>query len=63
MVDIDVIRQKADALGLSFTQLEEKADIGNGVIGKWRKASPNIATLQKVSDVLGCKIEDLIKKE
>ena len=63
MVDIAVIRQKANAMGMSLSQLEEAAGVGNGVIGKWRNASPNIETIQKIANVLKCKIEDLLKKE
>lgn len=60
MVDIETIRKKAAELNLNLTQLEEKAGVANGVIGKWKTSSPNIDTLQKVARVLKCPLEELL---
>lgn len=60
MVDIEAIRKKAAELNLNLTQLEEKAGVANGVIGKWKTSSPNIDTLQKVARVLKCPLEELL---
>lgn len=38
--------------GMTIRQLEMKAGIGNGAIGKWRFASPKLSTLQRVADAL-----------
>lgn len=63
MVDIEEIRALAKAKNLSLTQLEKEAGIANGVIGKWKTNSPNIDTLLKVCNVLGCNADQLIRKE
>ena len=60
MVNVDVIKKKAEALELSLTQLEAKAGVANGVIGKWKTSSPNMETLQKVTKVLDCTIDELL---
>ena len=52
-MNIDKIREKANSKGMSLTQLEEAAGIGNGVIGKWKEVSmPNMRTLTKIATVL-----------
>lgn len=60
MVNIELIRAKAQKKGLSLAQLEKRLDIGNGTIGKWKESSPNIATIKKVADFLKISIDDLI---
>ena len=60
MVNVDAIREKAEAFGLSLTQLESKAGVANGVIGQWKTGSPNMETLQKVTKVLNCTIDELL---
>ena len=63
MINVDLIQAKASALGLSFAALERRADIANGVIRKWAENSPNLETVKKVADVLGCTVDDLLVKE
>lgn len=41
---------------MSIRQLEMKAGIGNGVIGKWRYVMPELRSLQKAADALGVPI-------
>lgn len=38
---------------MTIRQLEMKAGIGNGTIGKWRFQSPRLDSVQKVADALG----------
>lgn len=58
------IKRLADEKKLSITQVEEKSNIGNGTIGKW-KAGHNNATLNSLSAVanaLECSVSDLLKE-
>lgn len=60
MVNIELIKAKAKALGLNISQLESKAGIANGTIGKWNIKKPYAETLQKVAGVLGCTVDELL---
>lgn len=62
MINMEVLRQKADAKGLNFSALERRADLGNGVIARWATSSPSLTSVQKVAAVLECNIDDLIIK-
>lgn len=44
----------------SIFQLEIEADLGNGTIGRWKKAKPRIDTLMKVATALEVPIEVLL---
>ena len=59
------IRVIARERGMSLTQLEVAAGLGNGTIGKWDIYSPRVDRLMAVADVLGVTVNDLlgIKKE
>lgn len=48
--------------GMSICQLEKKAGIGNGVIGKWDKSMPSLSNLFKVADALGVTVNTLLKE-
>lgn len=63
MVSTDIIAEKAAALGMTFASLERKADIANGSIARWKESSPNLETIRKVADVLGCTVDDLMIKD
>ena len=64
MVDENILRAKAAKKGLSIWALEKAAELGNGAIGKWfNNKNPNIETIKKVADVLGCTVDDLLVKE
>ncbi len=49
--------------GMSIRELEEKAGIGNGVVGKWRTKSPTLDSLEKVAKALRVPVITLIGKE
>lgn len=49
--------------GMSIRELEEKAGIGNGVVGKWRTKSPTLDSLEKVAKALRVPVVTLIGKE
>lgn len=59
----DKIKKLADEKGISIYALEKKAGLENGAIGKWRKSSPTISSLQKVADALEVPITKLVEKE
>lgn len=57
----DNIKTLADKKGISIAEIEKRARIGNGIIGKWKESSPNIDSLVKVAKVLGVSINTLTK--
>lgn len=48
---------------ITLTALEDKAGIAHGIIGKWKNAEPNIATLRKVAEALDVSVTKLIGEE
>lgn len=51
---------------ISIKQLERKAGLKNGAIGKWKTCSPTLKNLEKVASTLGISVTTLIleaKKE
>lgn len=58
----EVIAEMAKERGISIKSLEEAAGIGNGTIGKWRTLKPNLGNLEKVANVLGVNVVDIISK-
>ena len=63
MINMEVLKKKADEKGLNFAALERRADLGNGVIARWATSTPSLSSVQKVAAVLECHIDDLIIKE
>ena len=58
----DNIKAIADKKGLSIAEIEKKARLSNGIIGKWREAAPNVDSLVKVAKVLNVSVNTLIKE-
>lgn len=56
----DKIKSICDKRDMSIAELEKRAEVGNGTVGKWREYTPNVATLAKVAKALDVKLEDLI---
>lgn len=48
---------------LTKAKVEAGAGLGNGTIESWKDGNPTISNLEKVANVLGCEVEDLVKKE
>lgn len=48
---------------LTKAKVEAGAGLGNGTIESWKDGNPTISKLEAVADVLGCTVEDLVKKE
>lgn len=55
------IKNLADVQKLSIAEIERRAGLANGTVGKWRHASPNAKSLQAVAKVLGVSILRLLK--
>ena len=47
-------------MGKSVSWLEKEAGLGNGVVASWKQSFPQVNNLQKVANVLGVKLEDLV---
>lgn len=48
--------------GMSIRQVELKAGLGNGTIGKWRTAEPSIKNIKAVAATLGVAVSTLLKE-
>lgn len=57
----DNIKRECEKRGMSITQLENKAGLANGTIGKWQKSSPTITNLKTVADILNVSVDWLLK--
>ncbi len=55
----DKIREIAQMKGISITNLEIKAGLSNGTIGKWKNSDPRISNVQAVANALEVKLEEL----
>ena len=54
------IKKLCDERNLSVTELEKKAGLGNGTIGKWKISHPTMNSLYMVADALDVKITKII---
>lgn len=57
------ISQLCKANNISVTSLEFELGLGKGLIGKWRKISPNIISLQKVANYFGVSLDYLMAED
>lgn len=55
------VKTFADKKGMSIAELERKAELPNGTIGKWRNATPRADSLKRVADVLKVKVDKLME--
>lgn len=55
------IKSICDKKGISLAELERKAGLGNGTVGRWDESVPNLASLDAVAKVLGTTSAELIK--
>lgn len=47
---------------LTIADVERKAGLSKGIIGKWRTSSPSVDKLIKVADVLNVTVNKIIKE-
>lgn len=52
----------AEKKGMTINQVETKADIGPGIIARWKIYTPRVKTLKKVADVLGVSVATLLRE-
>lgn len=58
----DVIKQRCAEKGLSVRSVEREAQLTNGTISKWNNCEPSANSLLRVASILGCTVEELLKK-
>lgn len=54
------IKNLCNQQNLSIMELEKKAGLGNGVVGRWRESDPQTSSLIKVAEALKVSVSDLI---
>ncbi len=60
------IKRLCTVQGLTIQQLEEKAQISAGTIGRWGrdgKLMPSVDKVKRVADTLGVTVDELLKEE
>lgn len=55
------VKKLADKKGLTIAEVERKANLQNGAISKWKDSMPRVDNIKNVAEVLGCRIEFLLK--
>ena len=58
----DKVKAIADKKGMSISEVEQKANLANGTIGKWRTAKNGIRfeSVKAVAEALDVSIEELM---
>ena len=57
------IKYYAKKRGLTIREIERRAGLARGHMEKWKQTyNPNLASLQKVADVLGVTVNTLLKE-
>ena len=46
--------------GISIARLEKEAKLGNATVRGWKKSMPNVDSLRRVAEVLGCTVDELL---
>jgi len=60
------IKRLCISQGLTIQQLEDKAQISAGTIGRWGrdgKLMPSVDKVKRVADVLGVTVDELLREE
>jgi len=58
----DKIKKLCEEQDISIRQLEIRAGLANGVIRKWNESEPMANTLNRVANVLGTTVEELLSE-
>lgn len=56
----DKIKARAKEMKIPIIDIERKAELGIGSVGKWNEVSPTAKSLKAVADVLECTVDELI---
>lgn len=57
------IKALCEAKGVSVSEVERAAGIGNGVIRKWDEISPTLSKLKPVCDYLGVTLDEIVRDD
>ena len=57
----DNVKRLCEEKGMSISQLEKEAGLGNGTIGGWKTSVPRIDTVESVAKALRVKVDRLLK--
>lgn len=60
---LDGIKARCKEKGITIAELERKAGIGNGVIGRWDKLNPRLDNLFAVASALEVPVEELLRDD
>lgn len=58
----ETVKELCKKKNITVAQLERNTGLARGAIGKWRKCSPQLNSLEKVADALGVSVTTLINK-
>ena len=61
MAIYDKVKNECEKHNMTIMELEKRAEIANGVVGKWRESKPNIDTLLKVAKALNVPVDTLLE--
>ena len=59
----DKVKLLADSKKITIQELEKRAGLANGTIGKWRDSSANFSSMAKVAGILGVSLDIFVSKE
>lgn len=61
----EIIKAMCEKQGISLAELERRAGLGNGAVGKWNddKVKPNFESLEKVAAALGVSVAALLEEK
>ncbi|MGN0506672.1 MAG: helix-turn-helix domain-containing protein [Lachnospiraceae bacterium] len=57
---VTALREK---LGISQSELERKANLSKGTITNWKNRNPNMTSIEKVANALGCDVSYFLSDE
>ncbi len=58
----DNIQEYCKKQNLSISAFEKKCGLGNGTINGWKKSSPRLDSIEKISITTGISVTKLLKK-
>lgn len=58
----DNVKRIAKDKGIPLYVIEDRAELGRGCISKWASGNPTIKNLQKVAEILGVDITQLLEE-
>lgn len=56
----ETVKEMCREKGMTIRELEIRAGVGNGTIGKWRSCLPHVSTLEKVAGALDTPVAILL---